>query len=177
MKRLILFATLIASSGVLLTNVYNSVVDAQSWGSNIPYSIEAARNYFKTVNPGTFYRAASPMVQLPALVSLVINWKSFRNLRWYLVASLLVFVLADMLTFVYFYPRNDIMFSGASLTDIQTLAKTHQEWASMNWFRSVTVFIGVVLTSVALHKSYVLTPAQARDAATKFNQKSRLAQA
>jgi len=60
---------------------------------------------------------ASPLNQLLALAALVVCWKSGNPVRLYLGAALLVAVLTDALTFGYFYPRNDIMFRTASLTD------------------------------------------------------------
>ncbi len=56
MKTMLLFASISLASGLLLINVYNSLIDTKSWGSDIPNSIATAREYFKTVNPGNFYR-------------------------------------------------------------------------------------------------------------------------
>jgi hypothetical protein len=51
MKTIILFASISIASGLLLVNMYTSLIDARSWGSDIPNSIATAREYFKTVNP------------------------------------------------------------------------------------------------------------------------------
>ena len=91
-------------------NVYNSVVDARSWGAGIPDSIFTARTYFKVVNPGAFYRVVSPLNQLIALAALVAGWKSGKNVRLYFGLALLFAVLTDSLTFAFFYPHNAILF-------------------------------------------------------------------
>lgn len=63
MKTTILFASISLASGLLLINVYNSLIDTKSWGSNIPGSIATAREYYKAVNPGNFYRLFSPLTR------------------------------------------------------------------------------------------------------------------
>jgi hypothetical protein len=51
----ILFLAIIANSGLLFVNVYNSMVDVPNWGVNIPASIDIARNYFITKSPADFF--------------------------------------------------------------------------------------------------------------------------
>ena len=46
MKKAILFLSIICASGLTMVSLYNTVVDAKSWGSNIPTSIQTARDYF-----------------------------------------------------------------------------------------------------------------------------------
>src|SRR3954462_7623803 len=98
MKKVCAFISIAFMAALLGANVYNSVVDARSWGASIPDSIFTARTYFKVVNPGTFYRAASPLNQLFALATLVIGWKSGKNARLYFGLALLFAVLAEALT-------------------------------------------------------------------------------
>ena len=78
MKIILLFASIVIASGLLISNIYTSVVDSTSWGSNIPHSIEAAREYFKTVNPGNFFRIYSPVNQVLALLALAVPALSSR---------------------------------------------------------------------------------------------------
>lgn len=151
MKTLFLFASIILASGLLITNVYTSMVDATSWGSDIPNSIAAARAYFKEVNPGTFFRIFSPLNQLLGLVVVILFWKTTPAIRWSVTAAFVLYVLADVMTFTFFYPRNDIMFSTAALTDVDTLRKVWSEWNSMNWVRSLVALLGVVCSCWGLN--------------------------
>ncbi len=154
MKHVLLFASITLASGLLFTNIYNSMIDAQSWGSNIPQSIDVARNYFHSVNPGNFFRIFSPLNQLLALLVLVLFWKGTPNIRIYLGIALILFVLCDAFTFAYFYPRNDLMFKDAPLTAIDTLRNAWTGWNTMNWVRSLMIFTGVCFSFTALHKLY-----------------------
>jgi hypothetical protein len=156
MKTIILFAAIAIASGLLLVNIYTSVVDARSWASDVPNSIAAARAYFKTVNPGNFFRIFSPVNQVLGLAVLVLFWKSSPSVRLGFGAALVLYVLADVFTFAYFYPRNDIMFKTAQITDVELLKRTVAEWSMMNWLRSAIVLCGLVCSFISLHKVYLL---------------------
>jgi len=130
------------------------MIDAKSWGSDIPNSIVAARNYFKAVNPGDFFRIFSPINQILALAVLILFWKTAPSIRLYMGVALVLYILCDVLTFAYFYPRNDIMFKTASLTDVDLLRKTWSEWAKMNWARVAMLLLGVIFSFRSLHLIY-----------------------
>src|SRR6185437_9411512 len=103
-KIIVLYLSIVFASGVLFVNVYNSIVDTTAWGSNIPRSIQVTRNYYQSVNPGTFFRIFSPINQILALLSLVLFWKSSGIIRTFLLIAFLLYLLADVFTFSYFYP-------------------------------------------------------------------------
>lgn len=152
MKNIFLFASIALASGLLLTNIYNSLIDARSWGANIPESIGTAREYFKSVNPGNFFRVFSPINQVLGLLVLILFWKTMPAIRIYLGAAFVLYVLGDVFTFAYFYPRNDIMFKTGQLTDIDALRKAWSGWNTMNWLRSFILFVGLVFSFLALNK-------------------------
>jgi len=156
MKTIILFASIAIASGLLLTNIYTSLIDARSWGSDIPHSIATAREYFKTVNPGNFFRIFSPVNQLLGIIVLLLFWKTSAAIRINLGIALLMYLVAEGLTFMYFYPRNDIMFKTAALTDIALLKQTWAQWNTMNWVRSAVLLTGIIFSSLSLHKWYLL---------------------
>src|ERR1700688_54772 len=123
MKIIVLFASVTIAAGLILVNIYSSLIDAKSWGSHIPGSIATAREYFNSVNPGNFFRIFSPINQALGLLALVIFWNSSTSIRLFLAVALFMYISADALTFAYFYPRNDIMFKTAQLTDVDLLKK------------------------------------------------------
>jgi len=156
MKTIILFASVCIASGLLFVNLYTSLIDAKSWGASIPDSIAAAREYFKIVNPGNFFRILSPANQVLGLLALVLFWNSSSSIRLYLGIAFALYLLAEGLTFGYFYPRNAIMFKTAQLTDINLLRKTWSEWNTMNWLRSLILLTGLFFSFLSLHKFYSL---------------------
>lgn len=136
------------AAGLLFVNVYNSVVDATNWGSNVPISIESARAYFKAATPGTFFRVAAPLNQILALAALILCWKAGPKIRLLTGAGLLLTIAADAMTFGYFYPRNELMFGGTASVEALQLAQA--QWASMNWVRSGIVFLNLAVSFSAL---------------------------
>jgi len=156
MKNIALFLSIAVAAGMLFVNIYTSLVDAKSWGSDIPQSIATARDYFKTVNPGNFFRIFSPVNQVLALLVLILFWRTSPAIRLCLGAALVLYVLTDVMTFAYFYPRNDIMFKTAALTDVETLRNTWAQWNAMNWVRSLVMAIGLGLSCLSLHKIYAM---------------------
>lgn len=81
MKKTILFLSVTFTADLLMTNIYNSLIDAKNWGAGIPDSIQTARNYYRHVNPGNFYRIFSPINQVLALLTLIVFWKRFFSFR------------------------------------------------------------------------------------------------
>lgn len=156
MKNIILFASISFAAGLMFVNFYNSLVDAKSWGSDIPNSIATAREYFKTVNPGHFFRVYSPINQVLALLALILFWKAAPAARVYLGAAFGMYVLSEMFTFAYFFPRNDILWETAQLTDVDVLKKAWSEWSSMNWLRTFMLLVGLVFSFLSLHKIYTI---------------------
>jgi hypothetical protein len=136
MIRIILLSLSAATAaGLLFVNVYNSVVDAANWNAALPDSIMAAREYFKVASPGTFFRIVSPAGQVLALGTLIACW-NYGRLRYIALGTLVLAVFADLLTFGYFYPRLDIMFSAPLESGSQLIQRAVIQWSSMNWFRS-----------------------------------------
>jgi hypothetical protein len=151
--KIVLFLSIAVGTGILAANIYTSIVDATSWGSNIPESLQTARDYFKVVNPGTFFKVVSPISQVLALVALVLFWKSVPSARLFLGIALGCYILTTVFTLSYFYPRNDIMFVNG--TDPALMSKAWSEWNAMNWLRSLIMFVGVCASFVSLDKIYM----------------------
>ena len=154
MRKIVLYASIAFASGVLFVNIYNSIVNAVDWESNIPESITAAKNFFKPANPGTYFQIFSPATQLLTLLALVFYWKKGPSIRLFLGLALIFYIAADLLTFIYFHPRNDILFLSEQLADTATLKKLASEWSSMNWVRSFIVFVGLIFSFLSLDKIF-----------------------
>lgn len=137
----------------MFANVFNSLVIAVATESNIPNSVIAGKEYFKSVNPGNFFQIFSPASQLLTLLSLILFWKGYDNVRLFLGISLLCYIMGDILAFTYFHPRTDIMFNDP-LPDVETLKRLSSEWSNMNWVRSLILMTGVIFSFVAVDKIY-----------------------
>lgn len=153
-RNIILYTYIILGSGMLFANIYNSIVDASIWGSDIPNSIEVARNYFKQIMPADFFNIFGTILHPISFIALFSCWKPFPEIRWYLGIAVVLYFLVDAFTVLYFFPRNDIMFCNTPLTDIETVRQAWQEWNAMNWLRSFISLAGVVCTCIASYKVF-----------------------
>jgi len=151
LRKLSLALAISLAAGLLFTNIYTSVVDARNWGANIPASIQTARDYFKTTNPGTFYRIFSPANQVAGLLALILCWRAGKKARLYCAIAFLFAVGTDMLTFAYFYPRNDIMFKSSLVTNLDAIKAAWGQWSFMNWLRSLICAVTLVFDFLALN--------------------------
>ena len=154
MRKIVFYASIAFASGVLFVNMYNSIVNAVDWESNIPESITAAKNFFQPANPGTYFQIFSPATQVLTLLTLVLYWKKAPSIRLFLGIALFLYISADLLTFMYFHPRNEILFLSQQLADTETLKKLAAEWSSMNWVRSLIVLAGLVFSFLSLDRFF-----------------------
>ena len=142
MRQLIFFTAIVVTGMVLGANVYNSVVDAPNWGAQIPGSLETARRYFGVRTPGTFFRVASPLSQALSVLVLIVSWRLGGTTRGLAALALGLGILADVLTFAYFYPRNAVMF--VQPVDVQAMKQAWIGWDKMNHVRNLVVLAGLV---------------------------------
>ncbi len=152
MRKIVLYASVAFSSGLFCTLVFNSIVNAANWESNIPQSITATREFFVVANPGTFFQVVDPANMLLVVLALILCWKN-SSIRLALGIAILCYITSMILTFTYFYPRNDVMFLSQPLPDTATLKKAAAEWGRMGWARCFLSLAGLVCTFIALDKA------------------------
>ena len=157
MKKIVLYISVAFSSGLFFTLVYNSIVNAANWESNIPQSITATRDFFVVANPGTFFQLVDLTNMFLVVLALILFWKRSSSIRLYLGIALLCYITSMILTFTYFYPRNDVMFLSQQLPDTETLKKAATEWGRMGWVRCLLSLAGLVCTFIALDKATTST--------------------
>ena len=153
MKKIVLYASVAFSSGLFFTNIYNSIVNAANWESNIPQSITATKDFFLVANPGTFFKLIDPTNMILIVLALLLFWKKSSSIRLFLGIALLCYVSSMILTFTYFYPRNEVMFLSKQLPGTEILKKVASEWGRMNWVRSLIWLTGLVCSFLALDKA------------------------
>lgn len=141
-------------AGVAFVNMYNSIVDTTSWISNVPTSIEVFRQYFQNVNPGNFFRIFSPVNQLLALAAVFLFWKTSGKTRLFLILAFLLAVAGDILTFIYFYPRNDLLMNLPIQGNTSRFIEIIKQWRLMNWVRTIIVLTGFLFSCLGLNEIY-----------------------
>ncbi len=153
MKKLILFLSIISASGLVMITIYNLVVDANSWGSNIPSSIQTARDYYRQVDPRNFFQIMAPINQILILLTLILFWKDSVSLRIYFSIAFILYAIIAALTFIYFVPRDMIIFN-SPIENTSQIKTALLQWKQMNWLRSVLGLAGVLYTCKGLDTFY-----------------------
>ena len=154
MKKLVLFLSIICGSGLTMVSIYNTVVDAKSWSSDIPASIQTARDYFQHVDPRRFYEVAGPVNLILIVLTLTVFWKDSVSLRFYFAASFTSYAAILALTLVYFVPRNFILFTWPIPDHLEQIRTASAEWSAMNWLRSLLGLAGVLFSFKGLDTYY-----------------------
>ena len=162
MKKLIIFLSIACASGLTLVSIYNTVVDAQSWTSDIPASIQSARDYFQHVDPRRFYAVVGPANEILILMTIILFWKNGASLRVYFAVSFLMYTAIIALTLAYFVPRDLILFRWSIPEHLEQIRAAAVEWSRMNWLRTLLGLVGVFFSFKGLD-TYYKTAAAAGD--------------
>jgi uncharacterized membrane protein len=141
-RRAVIYLAIVTLGCVLGANLYNSIVDAPNWGASIPASVVTTRQYFAVADPGSFFRMVSPAAQIATLLGLIACWRLGGRIRLLAAGALVLAVVGDIMTFVYFYPRNALLFDPA--TSPEVLARVWTEWSTMNHVRSAVLATALV---------------------------------
>lgn len=141
---------IVMSSGLLFVNLYSSVVDAPNWGHQLPQSLVVARKYFIFKNPSDFFKFTGPLIHIIAINCVIRFWKTGKKVLLYNVTALVAILLNDILTFVIFFPLNEILFGNTR--DILLIQRAFHEWDLLNWFRSFVLAVIPVVYSLSLNR-------------------------
>lgn len=130
--------------GMLLGGgVYESVVMAPNYRSNLPGSLDHLRHFMKVTTPANFFRVVSPATMLLLLVTVLVDWGT-TPARWWFLAAFVALILADSITYAFHYPRNKVLFLDPLSPDTDMLQRLAREWARGNQVRIVLLLIAVV---------------------------------
>jgi len=154
MKKLILFLSIICASGLTMVTVYNTVVDAKSWGFDIPTSIQTARDYFQHVDPRAFFTVVGPLNEVLLLLTIILFWKDSVGLRFYVASSFVLYAAIVILTLAYFIPRDLILFTSSIPDHLEQIKAAAAQWSRMNWLRTVLGLAGVLFSFKGLDTYY-----------------------
>ncbi|SOD12503.1 hypothetical protein SAMN06297358_0703 [Pedobacter xixiisoli] len=141
---------IVVSSGLLFVNLYNAIVDASNWGHQLPQSINIARNYFAFKNPADFFKFTGPLVHIIGINCVIRFWKTDKKVRWYNVTALAAILFNDLLTFIFIFPLNIVLFGATQ--DIKAIQQAFHQWYLLNWFRSIILTVISVMYSLSLNR-------------------------
>src|SRR5829696_8281313 len=90
--------------------IFATMVEYPNWFANVPTSLAATRNFYQVLHPGHFFQTFAPLFLLSTIGFLAIGWK-LKPVRNLVLISFLSMLAAELLTFIYIYPRLGILFA------------------------------------------------------------------
>ncbi|MFB9975144.1 DUF1772 domain-containing protein [Pallidibacillus thermolactis] len=102
--------------------------------------------------PSTFFPPVGFVSWLTGLGALIFCWR-IKSARFWILGSILMMILLGVISMVFEWPRNEIMFiEGSSVHSIPFLEQTAREFLFINWFRVALNTIGAVLVFIGFLK-------------------------
>src|SRR3954447_7170727 len=143
MKKIILYISIIAAAGLTMVTVYNSLVDFKSWSSDVPSSIQVAREYYKHIDPRNFFSIIAPINQLAILLTVILFWRSSVIIRTHFIVTFFIYAAIGALTIFYFIPRDIIIFAKPVEGNVDVIKTALHQWQYMNWVRTALGLVGI----------------------------------
>lgn len=134
--------------------VFSVMVEYPNWFANVPASLEATRDFYKVLHPGYFFQTTGPLVLLTGLAFVAVGWRisAARNL---VLTSVGIMIAIELLTFIYIYPRLDIMFGpGAASQSVEALTQAAREFTFADRIRTGMDVVVTALSIGALFKYF-----------------------
>lgn len=120
----------------------------------MPVSIQTVRDYYKHVDPRSFFAIITPINQALILLTIILFWKDAKSLRLYFSISFLLYALVGLLTFIYFIPRDLIIFTSPIEGHTEEIQTALSQWKNMQLVRTFLGFAGIMFSFKGLHTFY-----------------------
>ena len=127
--------------GMLLGGaVYESIVMAPNYRTNVPESLKHVRDFMKTTNPAYYFRVFSPATIISLIVTIIVCWE-FLPARWWFIGAFTGQIVTDTITYTFHYPINRKLFIDPLTSDNQALIQLTMEWGTGNKIRVLLLAI------------------------------------
>lgn len=139
---------------VLGGTIFSVLVEYPNWFADVPSSLEATRNFYKVFHPGYFFQTVAPLGFLTGIGFVIAGWR-LAPARNFVLMSLAVLVSAELLTFVYIYPRLGIMFGpDAASQSFEALRQAGQQFTTADRIRTALSVLANALAVAALFRFF-----------------------
>jgi hypothetical protein len=136
---MILFGSIVLETFMVFPNIFRDP----------PQSLELAMDFLSTRGPGDFFPPLGFLSWLTGVGAIVLGWQ-VKSARYWIIASVLMIFLEGIVSILFFWPRNTIMFiEGTSVHSSEYLKQVASEFHALHWLRlalngasAVFIFIG-----------------------------------
>jgi uncharacterized membrane protein len=134
--------------------IFSVMVEYPNWFANIPSSIATTRDFYKVLHPGYFFQIFAPLALFSGIAFALVGWRvaPARNL---VLISVVIMVATELLTFLYIYPRLNIMFGpDAASNTIEVLRQAASDFTTADRIRTFLGFTAAGFSVAALMKFF-----------------------
>lgn len=130
--------------------IFETIVIYPNIFYNVPQSLELGMEFMAVRGPADFFPLVGMLSLFVGGSAVLLSW-SVKSARYWLVGSILLILVGEfLLSAVFFWPRNEIMFlDGLAVHSATYLQQTAKEFQTGHWLRvgssigvSVTAFVG-----------------------------------
>lgn len=125
--------------------IFETFINYPNWFHDIPASLEHTSRFFQVRNPGHFFQTIFPLTILSGILFVLLGWRA-KSARSFILLSLILLIVIEVLTIGYIYPRIGILLrEGATAHATDFLRQTAQEF-----LRAHRVRLGFILLAETL---------------------------
>lgn len=154
MKRLAFFALfLYAYLQALMTGtvVFQTFVMYPNIFRDPPESLSLSMDFFKAVAPGDFFPPFGAAIVITGVLCLIVSFRHKKSFYYFLGSVLLLFGGDGILSILYFWPRNEILFiEGPAKHSAETLQLVAAEFYRAHYLRLLTSTLASIAAMVGL---------------------------
>lgn len=141
---MILFGSIVLETFMVFPNIFHDP----------PASLESAMDFLSTRGPGDFFPPLGFVSWLTGVGAIVLGWR-IKTARYWIIASVLMIFLEGIVSILFFWPRNTIMFlEGTSVHSAEYLRQVAREFEALHWLRLLFSAASAVFIFVGFLKVY-----------------------
>ncbi|MEP7197835.1 MAG: anthrone oxygenase family protein [Saprospiraceae bacterium] len=154
-NRVILWTNLTIWYFLCVGMVFDMMIVAANWKGGDLESIKSLRTFFHVTNPGDYFMMKLALL-LFAIISPIVYWRTSKAIRNLLLIALAVTFVDMAFTIIHFLPINEYVGWYGEKTELDPLKLKEmcQAWWNYNFLRIALDFVGLIVSGLALHKSY-----------------------
>jgi hypothetical protein len=151
---MILLGAIVLESFMLYPNIFHDP----------PASLARSMAFLAVSGPSDFFPPLGFLSWVAGAAALALTWRDAPARRW-LLLSLGAVVAEGVVSILFFWPRNEMMFvEGTAVHSVEVLRQTAREFVALHWLRlgfNVVASAAALAGCLAAYRSRIIAPAAA----------------
>jgi uncharacterized membrane protein len=119
-----------------------------------PESLQLSMQFFSTITPGDFFPVFGSTIVTTGILCLLVSYKFKVSFYWFLTSVLLLFVGDGILSVLYFWPLNQMLFvEGTEQHSVEALRIAARDFHNAHYIRLFTSILASISAMFGLLRS------------------------